>query len=118
MIQADFIKLTKGSIVCFSLCNWFHGVVLAKLFFDRDGKGERNCVYVDFHPNTSTGGYDPSPAWYDASSLSIISYADGGNSETNQNIPIALLDAIQKSINNMTDDLIILNKKMDELRKL
>ena len=73
-----------------------------------------NFLKVDFPPNDSTHGGDPEPMWLRAESLGVVEYAGQGTSK----IPVEVLDAIDASILEITDDLIIISQKIDELRKL
>ena len=112
MIQAEFNKITIGSIVRYSVIPQFVGIVIDKATTYLGQSG--NFLKVDFPPNDSTHGGDPEPMWLRAESLGVVEYAGQGTSK----IPVEVLDAIDASILEITDDLIIISQKIDELRKL
>ena len=112
MIQAEFNKITIGSIVRYTIIPQFVGIVLDKANTYLGQLG--NFLKVDFPPNDSTHGGDPDPMWLRAESLGVVEYAGQGTSK----IPVEVLDAIDASILEITDDLIIISQKIDELRKL
>ena len=112
MIQVEFDKITIGSKVRYTIIPQFVGIVIEKASDYNGVVG--NFLYVDFPPNDSTHGGDPMPMWLRAESLSVVEYAESGTSE----IPVEILDAMDASVIGITDDLLIISKKIEELRKL
>ena len=78
MTQAEFDKITIGSIVGFVAYPQFTGTVLAKYV---DTPEPINMVIVDLPSNTITNGYDPKPQPIKAEYLTVVEYADGDNQE-------------------------------------
>ena len=79
MTQAEFDKITIGSIVGFVAYPQFTGIVLAK-YVDTSIE-PINMVVVDLPSNTITNGYDPKPQPIKAEYLTVVEYADTDSQE-------------------------------------